>query len=1644
MSKRITSFLIGALAAVLLGVPAQAQLVVKKGKGSQIHTIASVKKYREHFSLSNQEKADFRGLDAQQKEQLVSQIEKMRGTREDNAKVTRQLPLNVQKFTRNILESLKDKRTVESQPTRVPFKANFETVDQYGIITAPSEGESKMYNRSGIGYYVSNNQMVAGAQEGRVEIVECPDGTVDIQDFISYAAVGTWVKGTKEGNTITIPAKQVVYFVPDYNYGFYLAKASATDGSEQEGDIVMTINGDQITFAEGENGAAALYYTDDQALSGYMDVATVWTYDASYVVPELVTPPADMEALDFKAKGTSFSSSGSAPFNTNVKVGFTGNDVYVQGLFPDFPESWIKGTVDGNLVTFKAQQFLGKYASYDVWLMGVTTVDEQNYELGDFIMSLDPESKTLISFNDALANAATDRIYYLNWFSEITIFDPSIEIPAKVGDPINELPYENSFTELEDCDVIGIIDANSDGSSWNYVTSGEFRYTYNGLNDADDWLITPAVLLQAGRKYTFSIDTRCQMASYPERIEVKMGNAPMASAMKVQVIPVTDVDWTANKTLANEEVVVEETGYYHFGIHAVSLADNYYLFADNLLIQATPEPLAPAAITDLTVTSFASSQVGAYVSFTAPAVAIDGSALTANMNINLYRDGQLINTFENVAPGAKINYVDQTEDLTLGTHNYYAVASNAYGAGQKSEVEGAVLTIVADIPAYFDLTDTSLAGTYTIIDGNGDGKMWTIDAQGAHLVYTDPADPQPNEYLITMPVKLTAGKSYGITVSARCQSSNYPERFEVLVGKQATPAALTTVAIPATDVFNTDFEDFEGQFTVNEDGNYYVAIHGISDVDTYYLHVSNIAVEKGLTAQSPKAPRLSIQPDPYGARKAVITVTAPGRNMSNQYLSENLSKLEVLRNGQIIKTFENVAPEATKVFVDVFDGMASYRAVAYDANGEIGQKSEIIREYIGLDIPAPVENVEAFEGDGEVTLTWNPVMEGLHGGIVVPNEVEYQVWTGHYESLYGLFEILVLDDMLASTYDLEATVPYDATGEQDLMNLFVLPVNEAGSPGEDYAAAATIFTGAPYELPFEEHFAPTGFNYATWFITDYSIAADYNLSTESSDEDGGSLQTLADGGDEYVKVTPGKVAISGGNPTLLVDVLGDGSNTNAAKVQIVTPDGDTKLAGTFVPGLEWQTMKVSLANFTNYNFVKPIIMSDFTEGGQILYDNVRIVDLQPYNLAVKISAPKNVLAGNNATIRVEVKNVGEQPAKDFAVKVLAGTKDLLDVKVAEPLGSFKTNVYEAELSTSIFDNADDIILTALVDYDLDLDLDDNTAQTVITVKESTAAVPENVKASRTADGVLMTWDAPSSSVEEVVEKFADVEANTCDAFGDWTCVNANGAAKGGLFQDLPLASDNQAVAFLAINPAAMGISNPAFNGPSGSLEETYLLSGYNYDGSNYVDNDDWLISPVLPGIAQEISFSVAALDVQYGPTTFEVYYSTGGKTISDFQKIGGETLSATGWNKVSYQLPEGTTYFAIRNTTNGEAALAFLLGDIQYTRGGGSVAKYNVFIDGVDDIYDDVTTTSFTFPNEVAASAKWVAVSAVFQNGAQSKPVVVNLSANQEITAIQQITGNNQPVDVYTLDGKLVRQQTTDLKGLKGAYIINNTKVIIK
>lgn len=171
-------------------------------------------------------------------------------------------------------------------------------------------------------------------------------------------------------------------------------------------------------------------------------------------------------------------------------------------------------------------------------------------------------------------------------------------------DPVTTFPYTNGFDNSTEQNWWEIIDANNDQSTWE-ITGYRARYHWNSGNAANDWLVTAPVYLVAGRTYKFYIDAAVGYSTWAEKVEVKLASANDATVLSngATVIAATTLTNEAEDfiTLSNENVTVTTTGNYYFGIHAISDADKYYLYVDDLKIDVEAGPTIDVSPKTLTI-----------------------------------------------------------------------------------------------------------------------------------------------------------------------------------------------------------------------------------------------------------------------------------------------------------------------------------------------------------------------------------------------------------------------------------------------------------------------------------------------------------------------------------------------------------------------------------------------------------------------------------------------------------------------------------------------------------------------------------------------------------------------------------------------------------------------------------------------------------------------------------------------------------------------------------------------------------------------------------------------------------------------------------------------------------------------------------
>ena len=493
---------------------------------------------------------------------------------------------------------------------------------------------------------------------------------------------------------------------------------------------------------------------------------------------------------------------------------------------------------------------------------------------------------------------------------------------------------------------------------------------------------------------------------------------------------------------------------------------------------------------------------------------------------------------------------------------------------------------------------------------------------------------------------------------------------------------------------------------------------------------------------------------------------------------------------------------------------------------------------------------------------------------------------------------------------------------------------------------------------------------------------------------------------------------------------------------------------------EYTTVKVPLNAIVGERYSRLSFDFDFSENldASFLIDNIRIVDLYAYDLAANVKTAKSLTLGEHTNVVVTVENKGENAAENYTVILKAGNKEVFKQKVSEALAPFKSREFRVDYAPSVFDKAGDTNITAEVVFESDQNKSNNIATTSITLIAPVAPTPETLQVAQANGKVTMTWEAPDTETEEepeeMTENFDDAETfpefstggvdeNThTGMLGDWMVYDGNGGAAGYGFQGIDVPNMGDGNAWMVFTPSSSQLAQDlSANYAPHSGTQCLLSACVAEPEGNPAATDHWLISPQLPGTAQTISFWVRELVTTYGAEKFEIWTSKTNTDIGSFSLLKSASTSSDAWEEVSFSLPAGTKYFAIRHTSTDVWAL--LVDDITFTAGGvsfGEVTSYNVYIDGE---YDDVSEeTSYEYDEDVVDGYHIFAVTAVYDDGTESMPATAALKVVTD--GIESIMAQGKPVHVYTVNGQYLGKVIT-LKGMKkGVYVINNKKVVLK
>lgn len=992
----------------------------------------------------------------------------------------------------------------------------------------------------------------------------------------------------------------------------------------------------------------------------------------------------------------------------------------------------------------------------------------------------------------------------------------------------------------------------------------------------------------------------------------------------------------------------------------------------------------------------------------------------------------------------ELYYEDQLPDTTLTAFSYTVTPVNGNRQGDAQETSMIALGTYVNVPyrETFDTQNDLLLWKRKDMGESTDQHLWTWST--LYKCAQSPFDTHNpvNSWLISPNIKMEGGKVYALSFKVRRNLDNYPEKLAVWFGQGDDVTSYTSV-IPEFVVPNSNEQWLTQRASVSvpKDGYYSIAFQATSDADMFHALVDDVTLVESSTQDAPDVvTNLKVTPAAEGQLQATISFDAPTSTVGGEVL-DSIDKIVVYRSDNTpVDSIINPAPGTAGLSVTdnhPSNGENIYGVVAYNSAGE-GMTAHA-SAYIGQDKPSDPANVQLQDKIHQVRMYWDKATtEGANGGYVIPDSVTYNIFDVDADG-YATSRVTGVhaNDTLLNV---ETNV-----GPQSMLYFGLQAQNVAGR--SKIIASQPIIQGESYNIPVRSSFAGgTNDSPYLWWGSSNNDNSFFFTSELSSDDDGGCVAYMGYSQLEQASLNTGKINLSGAaNPHIVLSYYGmnmngvlsaivrhqDGSETRVDSIDFANYNGVE----------DWQTWNVDLSAFKSEPYV--ILRLNFLSKSSdniLLLDNINVLDYADHNLSISAKAPTEAVAGDSIDVSARITNFGAQQASGYKVRLYADGK-VVDEKEGPELASLRDTVMTLGYRVPV-NLQGNVTLRGEVDYEQDAILEDNTTEELpVLVVRSDYDTVADLTASLADKGIQLNWTAPVvAAPSEVTDGFEDYTAFAIDNVGKWTLVDGDKGATYG-FQGLSWPHMYEPYAYIVFNPDSLGNSNPYYAVHSGKQAMLAVSTNPN-DGNRAAQNDDWLISPALPGVAQTLSFYARGIYEQVGRETFQVLASDKTKRTEDFSLIKEYTNVGDQWQKYDVELPYRTRYFAIRYVSADQ--MGFMVDDVTYMGGKPSViVGYRVYRDGeLIATIDDAAKNSFLDTDAVPEGNHVYNVTVIYDLGESA----YSNDASVIVTGISNLSidSDGKAVDIYMPDGRLVRRAATSLNGLPaGMYVTSEHKVIL-
>ncbi len=974
-------------------------------------------------------------------------------------------------------------------------------------------------------------------------------------------------------------------------------------------------------------------------------------------------------------------------------------------------------------------------------------------------------------------------------------------------------------------------------------------------------------------------------------------------------------------------------------------------------------------------------------------------------------------TFDVAEPASGVISIGYKVKAKNGDRKSFDTASNTISLGHYSA------------PVTIEFSSKDIFNQHVVVDGNTDGKTWAYGSRVAE--YTYHSSNTADDWLFTPGIELTGGKAYSVKATAK-GSQNYPEKMEIKAGQGVTADAMT-ISVANVMAFNTNDEMVqEGFFLCPESGMYNIGFHALSDPNMNRLKMSKYEVEELSSCLIPAAAAdIAVKPSTIGDLTATITFTLPAKSILDDDLEGEMT-YTLLCGDRTVKTATGSVGEAVSVEDTVeSEGDYTYTVICSNATGT-GPKASA-SAFIGpLAASAPTGFAVSKSGDNTLHFTWNAVTTDEAGHELPAGNITYSLFAIEDGYPTGV----LAKDITSCEYDLEVDMP----DNQEIVVYGLAAFNRGKNSG---LVGVQILLGDDYEMPVVYTDTESLQNYALFVqgSGNVGIGSSASMGIMGADDDSYFVIQNQNAGGVGAMLT-GNIAVSGESPMLsfyVYRLVGEGNlpDMNKTTVQVFTADGQLVTLDEFTHYEKlpeenaWNRVRYSLQDFAGQT-IRIRIIGEAVGFAYHLYDAITIYNEVPFDLSVKIAAPRKVATGETFPISVDVVNEGAQDIDEFSVSLLRDG-ELVDTHTFENgLGFDESGRVEFTSSIGLYDEAT-AVYTAMIHCEADGNEDNNQVSATVNRIIVDYPVPTGLAGENVSEGMSLTWQAPEipeQTVVETTETFESAES-FADEYAGWTFIDNDQAPIGG-FSGLeipghPSRANSSFFIFDTDLLADDDNSKASFEAHSG---KKYLACVYAMRG----DLDDWAVSPRLTGEEQEISFYARSYNGGY-PEKIEVYATGSDATDLDaYECVMNAVIVPKEWTEYKVTLPAGTRHFAIRSCAGDSFML--LVDDVTFKRlegFDGELQGYNVYCDGTR-INDATIEDAAHIHTDVPEGPHTYHVTAVYDKGESelSEPLLLEKSGVEGIASMAEpkvktegrviivSDADGSKVDIFTADGRTI------------------------